>query len=156
MKDSSKRKRKRIPMKKKPDEVTLDLPEVKDIPGQEHVRPLPAGEMADTTISSSDEEGKGVLYTEEELLDETSNVTPTERDLLEQSADSMATEDDLALRRAKLDNTDEEGTPLNERTDQSGEQLDLPGEEDNDSEDDEENNPTSLSDDKEDNINTLR
>jgi hypothetical protein len=40
----------------KPDEATLDLPEVKDIPGQEHVRPLPPGEMADTTISSSDEE----------------------------------------------------------------------------------------------------
>jgi hypothetical protein len=36
----------------KADEATLDLPEVKDIPGQEHVRPLPPGEMADTTISS--------------------------------------------------------------------------------------------------------
>ncbi len=29
-----------------PDEAILDLPEVKDIPGQEHVRPLPAREMA--------------------------------------------------------------------------------------------------------------
>lgn len=168
MKDTSKR-RKRIPRKKldlsdtkddqrqlQPDEGTLDLPDVKDIPGQEHVRPLPAGEMADMTISSADEEGKGVLDTEEELLDETSNVSKTERELLAQSADSMSTDDDLALQRAKLDRTDEDGTPLNEKTDQSGQQLDIPGEDDNDSDDDEENNPTSLSDDKEDNVNTLR
>ena len=52
----------------KPDEATLDLPEVKDIPGQEHVRPLPPGEMADTTISSADEEANELLDTDEDIL----------------------------------------------------------------------------------------
>jgi hypothetical protein len=137
-----------------PEETTMDLPDVDDIPGQEHVRPMPAGEMADTTISSDDEEGKGVLDDEEEISDDISNVSKSERDLLRQSADSMATEDDLALERAKLDRTDNEGVPLNERTDLSGQELDLPGEDENPSEDDEENNPTSLNQDKEDNINT--
>ena len=166
MKNTSKRKR--IPLKKldmkdtpddkrhmQPEETTLDLPDVKDIPGQEHVRPMPVGEMADTTISSADEEGKGVLDTEEEFLDEVSNVSKTEKELLAQSADSMSTDDDLALRRAKLDNLDDEGTPLNEKVDQSGQDLDLPGEEDNVTEDDEENNSSALNQDKEDNINNL-
>ena len=40
---------------------TIDMPEVKDIPGQEHVRVPSMGDMADTTASSSDEEGEGVL-----------------------------------------------------------------------------------------------
>ena len=136
-----------------PEETTMDLPDVEDIPGQEHVRPMPAGEMADTTISSDDEEGKGVLDEEEEIFDDSSNVSKTERDLLRQSANSMATEDDLALQRAKLDRTDNEGVPLNEKTDLSGEDLDLPGDDEKLTEDDEENNPTSLNQDKEDNIN---
>ena len=45
----------------RPEETTIDLPEVKDIPGQEHVHVAPLGEMADTTISSDDEEGAGLL-----------------------------------------------------------------------------------------------
>ena len=136
-----------------PEETTMDLPDVDDIPGQEHVRPMPLGELADTTISSDDEEGKGILDTDDEFLDDSSNVTKTEKELLRQSSESMATEDDLALQRAKLDRTDEDGTPLNEKTDLSGEELDLPGEEQNDPEDDEENSPTSLNQDKEDDIN---
>lgn len=51
----------------RPDETTIDMPEVKDIPGQEHVHVLPLGELADTTISSDDEEGVGIL---DELNDE--------------------------------------------------------------------------------------
>ena len=39
----------------------MDLPEVKDIPGQEHIHVPLFGEFADTTISSDDEEGVGVL-----------------------------------------------------------------------------------------------
>ena len=146
----------------KPDEGTLDLPDVKDIPGQEHVRPLPAGEMADTTISSADEEGAGILDTEEDdeisqQLD--SNVTKDERELLEESEDSMGTTDDQLLKQAKVDSTDEDGTPLNENVDQSGSDLDVPGSEDDDEaeelgEGDEENNSYSLNDDKEDDINT--
>ena len=45
----------------KPDKATLDLPEVKDIPGQEHVHVLPLGDLSDTTASSDDEEGDDVL-----------------------------------------------------------------------------------------------
>ena len=60
----------------KPDEGTLDLPELKDIPGQEHVRPLPAREMADTTISSADEEASELLDTDEDILiDKDHNVS---------------------------------------------------------------------------------
>lgn len=49
----------------KPDEATLDLPDVENIPGQEHIKPPIIGEMADTTISSEDEEGDE-LFREED------------------------------------------------------------------------------------------
>jgi hypothetical protein len=47
--------------------ITLDLPDVKDIPGQEHIYPPPLGELADTTISSADEEGGDLWEGENEL-----------------------------------------------------------------------------------------
>ena len=135
-----------------PDKATLDLPEVKDIPGQEHVRPFLDGEMADTTISSADEEGKGVLDTDDDIItDETSNVTRTEKELLKRSSESMATPDDQQLNSADLDQTDDDGSPLNEIIDHSGNDLDVPGSEQDDpnekiGEEDEENNPYSLPD----------
>jgi hypothetical protein len=60
-----------------------------------------------------------------------------------------------------LDRTDDEGTALNEEIDQSGKELDVPGSEEDDAneeigEEDEENNPFSLNDDKEDETNTLQ
>ena len=83
------------------------------------------------------------------------NVTHDERELLEQTEESSGSADDLQLQQAKLDNTDEDGEPLNESNDQSGEDLDVPGEDEDDSdEDDEENNSYSLNDDKEDDVNT--
>jgi hypothetical protein len=136
----------------KPDEGTLDLPEVKDIPGQEHVRPLPAGEMADTTISSADEEANELLDTDEDILtDNNLNITDTERDLLQRSSESMATLDDEQLHAAALDNTDDDGEKLNESSDISGNDLDVPGSEDDNAnekigEEDEENNSYSLRD----------
>jgi hypothetical protein len=144
-----------------PDEGTLDLPVVKDIPGQEHVRPLPPGEMADTTISSADEEADNLFEEEEVTQRYDTNVTPEEKELLKRSSESMATRDDLQLQQAKLDQTDDEGTALNENTDQSGKELDVPGSEEDDAneeigEEDEENNPYSLNDDKEDQTNTLQ
>lgn len=136
------------------EKATLDLPEVKDIPGQEHVRPLLNGELADTTISSDDEEGKGILDDEDDLNENNeSNVTPEEKELLRQSTDSMATEDDQLLHQAELDNEDEDGTPLNEHSGLSGNDLDVPGDDD-DSNDDEENDSYSLNDDKEDEVNS--
>lgn len=136
----------------KPDEGTLDLPEVKDIPGQEHVRPLPAGEMADTTISSADEEANKLLDTDEDiLLDREIIVRSTERDLLQRSAESMATLDDEQLNIAALDSTDDDGEKLNESSDISGNDLDVPGSDEDDAneeigEEDEENNSYSFPD----------
>ena len=138
-----------------PEETSMDLPEVKDIPGQEHVRPMPPGEMADTTISSADEEGKEImgLGDEEDELSEETNVTPEEKELLRQSSVSMSSRDDEQLRKAALDNVDEDGEPLNENVDQSGTDLDVPGtREDDSTEEDEENSQFSLNDDKEDDI----
>ena len=40
----------------KPEKTTIDLPDVRDIPGQEHIHVPPLGDLADTTISSDDEE----------------------------------------------------------------------------------------------------
>ena len=136
----------------KPDEATLDLPEVKDIPGQEHVRPLPPGEMADTTISSADEEANELLDTDEDILtDKNVDVTNSERDLLQRSSESMATLDDEQLNIGDLDKTDDEGEMLNEKLDRSGGDLDVPGSEEDDAnekigEEDEENNSYSLPD----------
>lgn len=146
-----------------PDEVTMDLPDVEDIPGQEHVKPLPAGEMADVTISSADEEGEGIIGLHD--LDDTleddvdTNVTREEREMLADSSVSMASADDQSLKRAKVDNLDADGTPLNEEVNQSGSDLDVPGSEADDEneeigEEDEENNSYSLNDDKEDSVNT--
>ena len=135
-----------------PDEATLDLPEVRDIPGQEHVRPFLPGEMADTTISSADEEANELLDIDEDILsDNETNVTNAEKDLLRRSSESMSTADDQQLNYATLDNTDDEGTPLNEKVNLSGSDLDVPGSEEDDAnekigEEDEENNAYSLRD----------
>ena len=43
------------------EELIMDLPEVKDIPGQEFVHVPPLGELGDTTISSAGEEGTRVF-----------------------------------------------------------------------------------------------
>jgi hypothetical protein len=140
--------------------ATLNLPDVKDIPGQEHVRPMPPGEMADTTISSADEEADNLFKDDEEILEDVAtNVTPEEKELLKRSSESMETRDDVQLKQAKLDQTDDDGEILNESTDQSGKELDVPGSEEDDAneeigEEDEENNPFSLNDDKEDEVNT--
>jgi hypothetical protein len=141
----------------KPDEATLDLPEVKDIPGQEHVRPFLPAEMADTTISSADEEGNGLLDAETDqdiVTDRSTDITNTERDLLRRSSESMASKEDEQWREAQLDKVDDDGTPLNEKTNFSGSDLDVPGSEQDDANEkkgteDEENNPYSLSDEEE-------
>lgn len=135
----------------KNEEATIDLPDVKDIPGQEHVHPPNLKEYADETISSSDEEGENV-WSDKLVTEEGSNVSDLEKKLLDESATGMPTTDERRLRRAQLDSTDNEGDPLNEKASTSalsGSDLDVPGaENDNDDEDigeeDEENNPYSL------------
>src|SRR5690348_17294662 len=60
----------------KPEETTIDLPDVKDIPGQEFVHVPTLGELADTTISSADEEGEGLFDDEDDDI-----VMGTEADI---------------------------------------------------------------------------
>ena len=63
----------------------------------------------------------------------------------------MATLDDEQLNAATLDNTDDDGEKLNESSDMSGKDLDVPGSEDDNAneeigEEDEENNSYSIRD----------
>ena len=136
-----------------PEETTIDLPDVSDIPGQENVTVPPLGEMADTTISSADEEGDELF--EEDDVDYArgteADVSREERQALEND-EYMPTRDENSLRDARLDNVDFQGEPLNERSfgdERSGKDLDVPGTSaDNRNEEigeeDEENNEYSL------------
>lgn len=126
----------------KPEETTLDLPDVEDIPGQENIRVPKMREMMDTTISSSDEEGDRIF---KEDGDVEADVSKEEKDLLKRSSESMSSEDDEAIRNSMIDNTDNDGEKLNESVDVSGDDLDVPGAELDDEdeeigEEDEENN----------------
>jgi hypothetical protein len=134
--------------------VDVSIPNVNEIPGQEDFVPAPLGELADTTISSADEEGDDIYEEniDEEILEsEDSNVSQTEKDDLRKSANDMPG-DDQNLRRAALDNTDDDGTPLNEesfKTNVTGTDLDVPGAQQDDAnekigEEDEENNEYSI------------
>ena len=146
------------------EETIIDLPEVKDIPGQEHIHVPPLGELADTTISSAGEEGAGVL---DDLNDEDdasirmgtgADVSRSERIMLETADNFHATEDEDRLRTAAMDNTDFEGEALNERgfgEEQTGADLDVPISEADDAnetigKEDEENNSYSLGSDSND------
>ncbi len=126
----------------KPDAVIIDLPDVKDIPGQEHITVPPPGELADTTISSADEEGRG-------LFDDEDNVSEEEKEMLKDAAETMDTPDEWDLKSAMPDMTDFDDELLNEEDDLSGSDLDVPGVEDDDADEetgdeDEENNTYSL------------
>ncbi len=98
--------------------TTIDLPDVKDIPGQEFVHVAPLGELADTTISSADEEGD-YLFAQSDRDNEVatgnaSDVTDSDRIGLQRANTMLPTTDDNQLLRASMDSTDFEGTPLNE------------------------------------------
>jgi hypothetical protein len=142
---------------------------VKDIPGQENIRPPRIGEMIDSTASSDSDEGKGILddLNKEDstgsaedidtsgITDPTSEVTPEEIELLDKSERGGSIESEVVEKLA-LDSTDGED-PLNEEGDPSdlGEDLDIPGAELDDEneaigEEDEENNPYSNSNIEED------
>jgi hypothetical protein len=140
-----------------PDEGILDLPDVKDIPGQEHIHVPKMEEFADTTISSDDEEGVGIFDDEDENeMAAGSNVTREEKKALRDAAEkTMDVNDEENLAQAQLDKRDEDGELLNERTDVSGSDLDIPGSEEDDvneeiGEEDEENNSFSLESEDED------
>lgn len=56
------------------EKVSLDLPDVEDIPGQENIIPPKMGFFADTTISSDDEEGHSVFGEEDEQVEGRENI----------------------------------------------------------------------------------
>ncbi len=125
-----------------PEETIIELPDVEDIPGQENIVVPPLGELADTTISSADEEGEGIFDDDEEGEDydngffeeedgnpdtdtpekdadrinvegDEGNVSDLEKELLN-DAEHGDSKDELALKKAALDNTDFDNVPLNE------------------------------------------
>ena len=145
------------------EEVTIDLPDVKDIPGQEFVHAPPLGELGDTTISSADEEGEGLFddadLDDEDSLSDDSNVTRRERQMLA-NTEYRESGDNDRLQRAALDNTDFQGERLNEGSfgeRQTGSDLDIPEETDETTTEsmgqgDEENKYYSLGSDSNDNV----
>jgi hypothetical protein len=90
-------------------------------------------------------------HNEDKLAENTdANITPTERELLN-TAGGEQEQDDINAAHAQLDNVDEDGEALNEGIDMSGEDLDVPGSEQDDDdeligEEDEENNSYSSAD----------
>ncbi|HEY4107935.1 hypothetical protein [Puia sp.] len=136
----------------KKDKKTIDLPEVKDIPGQENIKPLRLGELADTTASSSDEEGDDILDQDDDLVGSGSNVSREERRVLANIDNRELDTEDEVLNEAALDTTDDDGDPLNEGSfgrNVTGHDLDVPGAEDDDADEDvgaedEENNEYSI------------
>lgn len=146
----------KIKDKTQQESITIDMPEVKDIPGQEHIKPPRFKEMEDITISSSGEEGEGIvddLNKEEDIdvfTDDRSNVSEQEKALLSKTDRQINAEtedmENLALDKVDEDDEAELGDPSD-----MGEDLDVPGSElDDDNEDigeeDEENNAYSRPD----------
>ena len=112
--------------KLKTEETIIDLPDVKDIPGQEFVNVPVIGEMADTTISSADEEGDRVFGTDQDTSAAPGSadfdVRPDELEALRDTT-YMPTRDEDRLRQARMDNVDFQGEPLNEASFGQGQSL---------------------------------
>jgi hypothetical protein len=146
------------------EDASIEIPDVHDIPGQEDFIPAPLGEVADTFISSADEEGDEVFDDSDDNLDEEiinspdSNVSEEEKETLGRTFNDMPG-DDENLREAALDSRDDDGAPLNEDSftnNISASDLDIPGDElddadENIGEEDEENNDYSLGGDNDEN-----
>jgi hypothetical protein len=119
--------------KLKSEEVTLDLPELKDIPGASRSGKNASLLPGDTTISSADEEADDLFDDDDDLTEENnmrddSNVSPVEKKLLRDSLDPSY-DTDLPVHSISLDRKDNEGVLLNE----SGMDRDLFGEDLDDS-----------------------
>jgi hypothetical protein len=138
-------------------ETTIDMPEINDIPGQEHVKPPRMREMMDTTASSADEEGEGLLDDLnkepgiDEHIDNSGDISAEEKRLLAQT-DRPETDEDRDLKKMALDKIDEEdGTNEKRNPLDMGKDLDVPGselddEDEEEGEEDEENNSYSQPD----------
>ncbi len=115
------------------EETTIDLPDVSDIPGQENIVAAPLGELADTTISSDDEEGLDI-FDDDDADDDVEYIMGTEGDVRRDERRALEddqylpTRDENNLRDARMDNTDFQGEELNERSFgdvRSGKDLDI-------------------------------
>jgi hypothetical protein len=156
-KDSSASKKRKNQLEQ--DGAYVEIPDVSDIPGQEHiVNPGVAGAMSDTTIASDDEEGikdgKDILEEEDDdtkiVMGTEADVTPEDLALLGDPDQDMDMNEDELIRKEGLDDTDFEGDPLNEAAvdeDSTGDDLDFPEDDKDDPKkviDDEENDYYSL------------
>jgi len=117
----------------KPDQATLNLPELKDIPGANRSGKNASLLPGDTTISSADEEADDLLDDDDDMSEENnmrdeSNVSRVERKILRDSLDPSY-DTDLPVHSISLDRKDNEGVLLNE----SGMDRDLFGEDLDDS-----------------------
>jgi hypothetical protein len=74
------------------------------------------------------------------------DITPAELELLDEAGTNESGDDNELLDDSMLDDTDEDGDKLNEADDLSGDDLDIPGSETDNEEEDEENNSYSISD----------
>ena len=109
----------------KQDEATLDLPDVKDIPGQENITVPDFKEMADTTISSDDEEGTDILAEDDadasseriggsaQEIDENDLIINEDEDAAEEELDE---EDEADKSEDDLDITDDSVDPESDVT----------------------------------------
>jgi hypothetical protein len=106
--------------KLKGDTGSLNLPELKDIPGSDRSRKTTAWTGESETFSSADEEGDELL--EEENDPENADVSPMEKKLLN-SAFDPSYDIDLPIGSLALDDSDNEGELLEE----AGQNKDLFG-----------------------------
>ena len=114
------------------EESFIDLPDVKDIPGQEFVNVPPLDSLGDTTIASDDEEGVGVFDLDDSEDFTAGTEADVSRDERRALADSeyLPTRDEDNLRNARMDNVDFQNERLNEKSfgeERSGKDLDIPG-----------------------------
>jgi len=146
----------------KTEETFIDIPDIKDIPGQEFVHGPSLEALGDTTAASDDEEGTRIfdLDESEDFTPGTAgDVSPGQRKALEQT-DYLPTRDEDNLVRARMDNVDFQNEPLDEKgfgEIKTASDLDVPGAENDDrdesiGEEDEENNDYSLGSAANDNV----
>ena len=102
--------------KLRPDQASLNLPEIKDIPGAGRSGKSASNLPGDTTISSADEEGDDLLGDDDLDGDNENddNVNPLEKKLLRNSFDPSY-DTDLPINSLSLDEKDNEGESLEEK-----------------------------------------
>jgi hypothetical protein len=87
--------------KLKPEETFIDLPDVSDIPGQEHVSAPRLGELADTTISSAGEEGDEI-FDDDDLDGDVEYIMGTEGDVSRDERRSLEDETYMPTRDFRI------------------------------------------------------